>query len=266
MKMPQFIVMSYPRTGTTLLCDSLGRHPDINEAMEVFHYNYIHNLHENWRENEFKRLYDKSSKEMKATGREGQPVLDYRRLDFVPFFKSVVDKFNGFKLLYHQAPADAPFWDFFHQEVPSKIIYLQRDFLEACVSKKIAYKTGVWQKYSPEEHPPEPSVNVSIYDLHEFYNMFYNVESSYRKRFSKFESITVHYNDLCENWNGTMRVVQEFLGIDPIDLPQHIFKKATKPTKELIANYECLMKDLGSLSALDYVTQKQQNLKRLRMV
>lgn len=260
MKTPQFVIMTYPRTGSTLVCGSLARHPQVTEGMEIFNENHTHqhNRHEAWRIQKFKELYGSTQEDMKMMGPYGQPVLDSYRFDFVPFFREVTKEFNGFKLCYHQLRADSEVWDFYINEVPVKIIYMQRDFLEACVSFQLAVRTGVWQRFNPDDDVQERSIYISPDDLQRFYRRFCSFEPAYQRRLESLDSIVVNYQELVDDWSGTMRRVQEFIGLEPRDLPQCIYKKATKSTPELIRNYDELMKKLGGLSPLEYA--KMSNL------
>jgi LPS sulfotransferase NodH len=256
-KKPQFIVMSYPRTGSTLVCDSLGKHPDLSEAMEVFHESrYRHHLHQEWRETTFLELFNKNPEEISVFGATGNPILDYYNLDFTKFAKALVNKVNGFKLLYHQVPVDAPFWDFFLNEVPLKIIYMKRDFFDACVSFYLSKQTGVWQRFSPNDDIPEPSITLTTGNMQEFYRVFYQVERDYCSKFSGVDSIVVDYEELSRDFSGTMLRVQDFLGVSPMELPQDIYKKATKPTRELVSNYDSLMETFRGLSPLSYISKQ----------
>ena len=50
---------------------------------------------------------------------------------------------------------------------------------------------------------------------------------------------TVFYEDLCENFDGTAKSIQDYLDLDYIRLePAPLIKQETRPIKDIISNYE----------------------------
>jgi len=267
MRHPQFIIATYPRTGSTLLCDCLGQHPKIREAMEIFHERHTsEDFREQWRKEKFLELYGMAQENMSRLGSNGQEVLDFDRFDFLPFVRSLVEHFNGFKLIYHQVPVNANLWSYFLEEVKPKVVFMQRGFLEACVSLFLSIRTGVWQRYHPHDPIPEPAISISVTDLQEFYRIFYQPELEYREKFSSLESMTVDYNELQQDYQGTMKVVQEFLELSPIEVHLRIYKKTTKPVQDLISNYDELMNLLDGESAEKYVEKLMASSRNVKFI
>ena len=123
--MSKFIIVSSFRSGSTLLNEGLSQHPNLNVTYEI--------LHENssagnvlWR-NDFAVPFGLNEK----------------------FITAATNKFDGFKILYHQLGASHKLWDYFLSNY--KIIHLiRRNMAETIVSFISCRNTNIWQRRSPE--------------------------------------------------------------------------------------------------------------------
>lgn len=259
MKNPQFIIMSYPRTGSTLLCSALNQHPDIEVGMEIFHA-CLANCGDNellaWRDAIFHKLYDKNESDLLLVDDYDVYTLDEskcRNLD--DFAKVVVNKYNGFKFQYFQLDIVSPVWDFYEKEVPDlKVIFLGRGLLECTLSLRLAQVSGIWQKLTPDEVITDVPQCIGLRTLKKFYRTFCLQEDLYKARF--VNSITVSYDELIEDWESVTGRIQKFLGLDVISLPKNILKRTSGSLEELIQDYDKIVEDLRGLSPDEYVRRR----------
>jgi LPS sulfotransferase NodH len=141
----KFIILCYPRTGSTLLITALGAHPKINQGMEIFNPEqegddpWVH-----WRKATFKRLYGNHDSYLNTDGN-----LDGNRFDLsllaIEFFK----EFNGTKVMYDQLDRCSKVWDYLRSLDDLRVIVLRRNVVEAAVSFRIAMETNIW--FAPNE-------------------------------------------------------------------------------------------------------------------
>jgi hypothetical protein len=126
----KFIILCYPRTGSTLLITALGAHPNIKQGMEIFNPEQEGNdpwVH--WRKATFKALYGGHDSYLNADGN-----LDGNRFDLsllaIVFFKA----FDATKIMYDQLDRRSKVWDYLRSLDDLRVIVLRRNFVEAAVS------------------------------------------------------------------------------------------------------------------------------------
>lgn len=251
----KFIIMTYPRTGSTLLCSSLGAHPEIETTLgtEMFHEEIDENTEPGkWRKEQFAELYGCHQSEMTAVSAFGEKRLDTRKFDLLPFMRRVVERYDGFKLMYHQLDTDSNIWSFLLDEVQPKIIYMKRDLLDASLSLLLALKTGVWQAYQPEDGMFDEPMLPKRWGVEWFYSRFCVREQFYKRILKGLGSIEVDYDVLVNSWDETIFFVERFLGISEMSLPQYTFKRTLRSAKELLINYRTIQQKLRGQKILDY--------------
>jgi LPS sulfotransferase NodH len=147
----------------------------------------------------------------------------------------------------------SPIWDFYLNEAPdTKVIYMNRDFLESCASFYAAVETKVWHAYNPKFSERNDSIYLPPGYMVGYYHRFCSFEQSYRRRLSGLKSMDVHYQDIQANPNDVLLKVQEFLGIEPRELKWFTYKLNSKPIQARIKNYDELMNVVGDMSPLEY--------------
>lgn len=69
--------------------------------------------------------------------------------------------------------------------------------------------------------------------------------AEFDERFSDHPLITVTYEELCNNYQPTMSRVQEFLGLDHVELQPGTNQRLTPKISEKVTNYEELKRDFA---------------------
>jgi LPS sulfotransferase NodH len=262
-KKPQFIIMSYPRTGSTLLCSSLNQHPDLQVGMELFH-GCLANCGDDqllvWREDAFQKLYSQGENDLLHIDVLNRYTLDESRCGGLgDFARLIVEQHNGFKFQYYQLNVASPVWDFYEQEAPElKVIFLERDLLECTLSLRLAQTTGMWQKFNEHEVIADVPQHIDLGHLRKFYRSFCVQEDLYKARF--VNSIAVSYDELIGSWESVTERIQKFLGLDVVSLPQHVFKRTSGSLQELVCNYDRIVEGLGGLSPYEYARKRERFL------
>jgi len=216
----RFIVLAQPRTGSTLLISSLGKHPEIQTRGEVLNAGHCIPLPSEGRER------------VRAAWERIGPCIA-----------------AGFKLLAFQ-PWDndpeqwATGWDEIADDPFVKIIVLRReDQLAQFASWKVANTIGRW-KEQQQEH--RPVIDVSRDELRWFKQWNDQLLAERLRRLDLHDKLEVTYEQLTENWQPTMERVQQFLGVPVVELQQATTKQEPRPLDEVIRNPDQLPESLAS--------------------
>jgi len=234
---PKYIIMCWPRSGSSLLDESLGEHPNLKRGGELFNRTIGgKEYHVKWREGVFRELFNAEQKDMR---RNSEWLYD--EYDFVAYAKRVFQHFNGFKFIYDQLRIESDVMQYFHSLSDLKIIFLKRNLLDSVASFHQAGKKQVWFRKGgdPVDYPP---LELTRGDVQWFIDT-YDKESQCRELFLEHQTITVHYNELAHYWNDTMAHVLEFLGVEVMPLKQAALKISRVPSK--ITNYEQLVQEFA---------------------
>lgn len=231
--MSRFLIITHSRSGSTLLCRSLDRHPNLNVYVESLHpvdpgvlawrQHYIQEIYQTdclnviW-EDEFTRLSDE--------------------YDLAPLVDRIFLDYHGFKILLQQLPLNYSIWRHFAQQ-PLKIIYLQRNnLLEAALSTKLAKRTKTWQVPPDSNGIVDSPIEIAPDFLERYFNHVEMSMHAVKKLFSSHQQIHISYEDMCSNWRPTMDKVQNFLKVPQVPLPITTGKRTTSNPSQIISNYK----------------------------
>jgi LPS sulfotransferase NodH len=229
----KFIILCYPRTGSTLLIAALGEHPDIRQGMEIFNPILEGNAYYvDWRKQVLLELYGKQDNYTDAIG-----YLDADRFDLSLLAKRFFEDFNGTKIMYDQISSRSKAWLYIKSLEDLRVIILERNFVEAAVSFRIAMQTNIWHIENRSRNPPCPRMEYPAEFFGWFYNHFCSAANEFAAAFDDSRIIRVNYSDLVTSWPTTMRLIQSHLGIEPLELPIVYEKRRRERIKDLIANY-----------------------------
>ena len=241
----KFILLSHPRSGSTLVTLALQSHSDIRMFGELFHADIQHRLMAyGW------GIERRPSTQLNPRRTKGWYYTDHQEGDH--FLQDLVygdpseDRplATGFKLFYNHARSERvkSAWDYIRLHEELKIIHLVRENLLDCfLSIRTAETTAVWEVEVDEPPSSEPPV-LSIAP-EECENYFNSLRLQQRKVASELFSpgrrvLQVEYErDILGAFDETLHKIQEFLGVVPEALPQLLRKQATAPTKARIENY-----------------------------
>ena len=252
----RFLVLSGPRTGSTLLTSSLNSHPDVVCFSEVFNFtsDYIPFNVEG---------YDNYNlRDLKWRGEDPYGFLEERVFSGHP--KSV--RAAGLKILYGQFFGFAGLQEAIVADSDIRIVRLKRrNILRTLVSQKRAEQTGLyWQNAKPRplvprlvraaRHPlraadsvrarlrrPKPSLDVKVHissqELFKYIIKIQRLSDRYDDLFRAHPLITLYYEDLADRPQAVFRRVQLFLDLNPRELEIALERQNPQPPSELIANY-----------------------------
>jgi hypothetical protein len=237
--MQHFAVVAMPRSGSTRLCEILGRHPAIACQQEIFHPHEVQAF----------LPRDRGLEVMDRDRRDADPAsfLD-RFLDFAQeWFAGRT--WHGFKVLLNDRQVGAATQIVCPSARLSKIV-LRRDNLFACyTSLRLAIETGVWQR-SGDALPANRQHHL-VLDRARFL-AFAGQElaahaailESMRRNAHRF--LELEYRETLTP--AGLEPVWRFLGLPPIDAPGLLNKVNTRPLLECYADPDEVrqtMRDLG---------------------
>jgi hypothetical protein len=112
------------------------------------------------------------------------------------------------------------------------ILLKRRDILGQLTSLMIATKTNCWR-----DKKSTHQIELNIAQLEWFIDREKKAHAAFES--SGVEYKTVFYEDLCENFDETVKSIQDYLDLDYIRLePAPLIKQETRPIQEIISNYE----------------------------
>jgi len=226
----KFIILSRSRTGSTLLRYFMLSHPKIRSYGEVF------------RETQLTR----------KAAIQKDPIHYLDKTIFKPYPKYI--SAVGFKLFYYhlrRVPDYSPlirvphevdvqlekFWEHLKAMTDLKVIHLKRkNILKTHLSRELAFQTKQWAATSKKDQKP---VNITLdYEgCLKAFEMTRQWEEMGDAFFSSHQKINIAYEDLASDPSGTMRTIQDFLGLPYKELTAGLKKQNSRPISETITNY-----------------------------
>jgi LPS sulfotransferase NodH len=217
---PDFVMVSYPRSGSGWLGTLLQSHPDLKWYGEVFNQRAI--------------------KEYKMFSHlQGWPTEPSQRLAFAA--KLSEGHKWGFKALTFQINADNNFgnwWRLITNDI--KMIHLRRcNHVESFVSLMKSQQNDVWQVRKDEDPSRIPkSIPVDVNTLLQFcQHREYDLSIS-RNLLRAYDVLEITYEELCALPNITTRRAEEFIGLTPNPRRKSHLQKTGVPLEEAIENYD----------------------------
>ncbi len=205
MKPKKCAIVSTPRSGTHFLRFTLNNHPWLQFAGEFFR-DAVSMPHITGTQNEYE-IKSYIYNDIIDTG------MDH--LDYVGFIWHLV--------------LDS---DLDKNKIDKFIVLERRNKLEQFVSSRIATQTGNFA-YTKTTDKIEVGLNQFFFFLNKnrsLYSHFRNSTQDYKN---------IYYEDLRDNFEGTVRDINDYLGIRQIDLlAGDLLKQETRPMKDVIINYE----------------------------
>jgi LPS sulfotransferase NodH len=219
----KFIVLTYPRTGSTLLCNLLDNHPMIRCYGEILHDK------ENTREKELGDRDDKT----KLKELHNQDIKAYMAsLHYHPT-RTII----GYKIMYdHLTPKVTEYL----KDTNIKIIHLTRNLLETYVSRQRSIKYKIWHLPIGAKELPDDKLIIDPKDCETYFN---HITSNIEKHHQLLESrdiFKLDYEQLNNKLDQTTQSLYKFLNV-PYHKPLAKTKKSENKTMEYrIINYESL--------------------------
>lgn len=210
-----WMLMSYPRCGTHMLVSALNAHPDLTCYGEVFNPATPGGSHV------FESVPQVLEKSW-PTAKTGFAV--HASIDRMGHPLGMLDSMFGYKDFWKHIPDFTP-----------TILLTRRNMLARYVSQLTAMKTGIWNSNDPaKQHNVYASVYVNINDF--LQDMKY-VQDCWDNAAAYFKyAISVVYEDLVEDFDGTMRKIQDYLQVPYVQLAPETLKISVT-LEESVENY-----------------------------
>ncbi|MFD1001721.1 sulfotransferase [Ohtaekwangia kribbensis] len=210
-----FVILSEPRSGSTMLHTYLNSHTQIKSYGEVLRENI----------------------EANAIATETAPYIE--SLAFKPHATAL--KAIGLKLFYEYYE-DARYSNSFNYVINRKdvkIIYLiRRDILKVYVSLKIAQKTNVWSSIKSAENEPRPKIAIDRNDYIQFREEHLRHRRLFVTLLKDHPLLEVAYEDLVQNPQPVLKSIQQFLGVKPKALFTLLKQQNPGSVESMITNYD----------------------------
>ena len=216
MQKPVYLILSHPRSGSTLLHTYLNSHPRLWSFGEVFYGERF--------------AQDQQLLEEQIDTSLAQPYKPPMAWVGAKFFFEYAEdqRVNIISWLKEQS-------------IPVRIIYLKREnLLRLWVSLQIAEKTNQWSLRNPSQRLPLAERRLRVAPeqcLRELRKLERQAQEGLRL-VSGWEQITVTYEALSANPQETLAAVQDFLGVPRISLFAPQQKQNPDALPLLIENYQ----------------------------
>jgi hypothetical protein len=272
----RFVVLSHPRTGSTLLVQALNSNPGIVCLGEVF--NWVHHYvgydlkgYDNYREEDYKL-------------RNKDPVAFLHSRVFSQQPETI--RALGFKLHYYHC---SPPWGFtglaehLAQDNGTRVIHLQRrNLLKTLVSNTIGQRTGDWARsvaLPPLRSVPKAvihparalqratsiisvrisravrnrRVTLSPEECRAYFEETESLVSQFDELFRDHAKLTVLYEDILSDRDEVFARAQSFLGLEPQPVTTTLQKKQNPDDlRVLLENYEELHQAFADTKYADF--------------
>ncbi len=224
----RFIILGRSRVGSNLLRGLLNAHSQIEAYGEVFRNR------EGMDWDHLNALQSDNMHQMMLR----DPVSFLDKKVFRKY--SVETAAVGFKIFYYHAREGSwePVWPYLLAQTELRVIHIKRrNVLKTHLSRKRAEITDSWVNTTGA---PEKPVSVTL-DYAECLADFIRTrawEEEADTQFAQHSVLQLAYEDLARDYEGEMRRVQAFLGVDYEVVRPSIHKQSRQTLAEAITNYD----------------------------
>lgn len=221
----KFVIICDSRTGSTLLLNMLGFHPEIEVEGE-----------------RFKNINKRSGIDIwNSIFRKRQARI----------------KYVGFKLFYfHSQGEDKSVWDSLNNDKSITIIHLRREnMFRSLVSKKIGLNTKQWTENINSKKNIDLSkkkVEIDINECESYFNQISSYQSQTDEAYKNHKLIPILYEDLSSNPRLVIDQLYLKLGVKGFKRNSELKKQNPEKLSELIINYNELKQHFNN-SKWDYL-------------
>lgn len=224
----KFIVLGRSRVGSNLLRSLLNDHPAIEAFGELFRsresldWDHIGD----WQDESLLPLF------------QNDPVTFLEKKLFRKFPPETTAV--GFKIFYYHAAEGSwsPVWPYLEQMSDLRIIHIKRrNILKTHLSRKRAELTDSWVNTSGQKEKPV-SVTLDYAECLADFERTRAYEEAFDARLAHHPIIEVAYEELARDYDGQMKLVQEFLGVPYSAVSPAIYKQSRQTLAEAISNYD----------------------------
>lgn len=209
----RFVVLSQPRTGSSLLTGSIRWHPQVLMQGEILNRHY-----------------------QRPDLPDDDGAQRFRVALSSPDHDAV-----GCKM--HACQPDAGFerwesaWDALADDPTVKVIHLyRRSILAQLASWRIAGQLNRWGDQTDVSERPVIEVDDGELKWFKRFNAI-----AYQARLNRLRHhsiLPIAYESLRDDWDSMVEVVLRFIGVDPIRLEPCAIRSETRPLQHVISNYQ----------------------------
>lgn len=241
--MKRFVVVAQSRSGSNLLINALRQNPEIRMFGELFHVD---------------EAIRRSSAETTGgawlkSGADGAAFLEHEIYTERWDAKAV-----GFKILFGQANlVNFPtVWDHLIADHEIHVVHLFREnALEALVSHEVGLRTGEW--FVQKDTAATPALVEPFAITAERCGQFLWHRRAFRRWVTESFSGHAHRifqyeQDICENFDGTVGTICDFLEVNRHRCEKTLLKQAKRKPKDQLTNYEELKQRFSTTSFAKY--------------
>lgn len=235
-KKADFFILTAPRSGSTVLVQTLDKHPQIFCAGELFHpSNKIY--HPEWH---FPFI---GKKKKKGFSRILFSVANYIKGYFSAvkhlkkfYRKKNKDTIRGFKLMIGHIKDFPTVWKYLRSENFKVIVLIRQNTFREALSSSRARKMGVF--HSKEDASlAAKKIPVDIAWLKKRVDELEGLKQNILQLSKDTEHIIITYEDFV-NWQDMLNKVFDFLGVDKMEIAAELRKTSSANWRDGVENYQ----------------------------
>lgn len=154
----RFVLLGYPRCGSTLLAHALGAHTQIRMFLELFHPDAAKRAKFFRTDQPTVRNYEELKEPTRRFYQPGEDAGDFLREAVYYERANNGTTAVGFKLFYghgRKAPSERKLWDYLANESEILVVHLTRkNLFHQLVSRERVRRTNEWVKYKSNNSAP----------------------------------------------------------------------------------------------------------------
>jgi LPS sulfotransferase NodH len=224
-----FMILTHPRSGSTLLADGLNSLPSIVSYGELFTPNYVDYMVSGYRDTQVMRYL-----------RRKFPARFLSEFVYGPYSPHI--RAVGFKLFpehFDYKPEFLPGRRWLLENPELVVLRLvRRNLLKYYVSLELARHTKVWRIREPSRKAPEMTIRLDPEKAEREFIQRSTRDEAYRTLFAKHQILDLTYEDLEIDSAECFRRVLAFLGLEPQPVKVGLHKQETRALPEIIENYD----------------------------
>ncbi len=235
--MTKFVILTLPRTGSTLLSKSLNKHPDIFCDDEIFHFSF----RKYFSINQFRFLKIRFLPK-KINYIINYPITFFRLRVFLDkyFINKSGENFKarGFKLMHYQIFYMPGLINYLKKNDIKIILLLRENIFRNALSDMRARATGVYHKHNENEEIVSGLPKLKV-DTNALKNKMDHIVSQNRKLeniIKDMRYIKIRYEDFAD-WDNTMNKIFTFLNIAHYDVSAGAKKLNPDKAEDMISNF-----------------------------
>lgn len=208
----RFLLLTTPRSGTMMLTDTLSTYDQVR----------WHNL------------YAANPDNPAGSYRAWESFQEVQEIGVTHRGTTMHKVGNGWIKNLSPIPLEE-FWQVVHDRHDRWILLRRENLLRQYLSHQVGIVLRSYHVSKPRAKDPGP---VRI-QMQPFFDHVGSIELLQERIDPYFPgALRLSYEELSDNWAGSFRKVQDYLGIPRKDIPPVTFKQETRPLSEAIENYE----------------------------